>query len=131
MDFGGITNLKLYKNYPMKYLITSCFLLLILVGNAQDYQKPEDYGCFLIPFEFEGDTVNILIRPNLEDYNKKKPLLLFIQGSMPQPLLKYNERGRLNTFPFDENIFVKDYHCLLYTSPSPRDATLSRMPSSA
>ena len=24
-----------------------------------------------------------------------------------------------------------DYYCLLYTSPSPRDATLSRMPSSA
>ena len=23
------------------------------------------------------------------------------------------------------------WHCLLYTSPSPRDATLSRMPSSA
>ena len=26
---------------------------------------------------------------------------------------------------------LKLYHCLLYTSPSPRDATLSRMPSSA
>ena len=26
---------------------------------------------------------------------------------------------------------IKDYTCLLYTSPSPRDATLSRMPSSA
>ena len=25
----------------------------------------------------------------------------------------------------------KSYFCLLYTSPSPRDATLSRMPSSA
>ena len=25
----------------------------------------------------------------------------------------------------------KDYGCLLYTSPSPRDAQLSRMPSSA
>ena len=25
----------------------------------------------------------------------------------------------------------EDRHCLLYTSPSPRDATLSRMPSSA
>ena len=25
----------------------------------------------------------------------------------------------------------KDFACLLYTSPSPRDATLSRMPSSA
>ena len=28
-------------------------------------------------------------------------------------------------------IFVSLYTCLLYTSPSPRDATLSRMPSSA
>ena len=26
---------------------------------------------------------------------------------------------------------VESYSCLLYTSPSPRDATLSRMPSSA
>ena len=26
---------------------------------------------------------------------------------------------------------IKEYYCLLYTSPSPRDATLSRMPSSA
>ena len=26
---------------------------------------------------------------------------------------------------------ISDYFCLLYTSPSPRDATLSRMPSSA
>ena len=29
-----------------------------------------------------------------------------------------------------DNAFM-DYVCLLYTSPSPRDATLSRMPSSA
>ena len=27
--------------------------------------------------------------------------------------------------------FTITYNCLLYTSPSPRDATLSRMPSSA
>ena len=27
--------------------------------------------------------------------------------------------------------YAKKYDCLLYTSPSPRDATLSRMPSSA
>jgi len=31
-----------------------------------------------------------------------------------------------------EDAFIKrPYGCLLYTSPSPRDATLSRMPSSA
>ena len=31
----------------------------------------------------------------------------------------------------ENNIATMDNHCLLYTSPSPRDATLSRMPSSA
>ena len=31
-----------------------------------------------------------------------------------------------------EEVFLEDFSdCLLYTSPSPRDATLSRMPSSA
>ena len=33
---------------------------------------------------------------------------------------------------YDKNVSrTKDRPCLLYTSPSPRDATLSRMPSSA
>ena len=31
----------------------------------------------------------------------------------------------------DKNDLIELYTCLLYTSPSPRDATLSRMPSSA
>ena len=35
--------------------------------------------------------------------------------------------GRESHFKYKSNI----YSCLLYTSPSPRDATLSRMPSSA
>ena len=33
--------------------------------------------------------------------------------------------------PFQHNKYLNHYTCLLYTSPSPRDATLSRMPSSA
>ena len=33
--------------------------------------------------------------------------------------------------PEDESRFVRAYDCLLYTSPSPRDRTRSRMPSSA
>ena len=40
---------------------------------------------------------------------------------------------RCNTINSDEQLLSKDLvlDCLLYTSPSPRDATLSRMPSSA
>ena len=32
---------------------------------------------------------------------------------------------------YKQNSFLPHLSCLLYTSPSPRDATLSRMPSSA
>ena len=35
------------------------------------------------------------------------------------------------TWPVMETASKIDLRCLLYTSPSPRDATLSRMPSSA
>ena len=49
---------------------------------------------------------------------------------------KYDKKTRNNKFTFILNnkigeSFIKHDVCLLYTSPSPRDATLSRMPSSA
>ena len=40
------------------------------------------------------------------------------------------ERGKLAIDQFQCEWF-RDYSCLLYTSPSPRDRTRSRMPSSA
>ena len=43
----------------------------------------------------------------------------------PQVLKNLNEAYNLNATEWEQ------YICLLYTSPSPRDATLSRMPSSA
>ena len=39
------------------------------------------------------------------------------------------ESGDYSIFPSES--FARAYFCLLYTSPSPRDATLYRMPSSA
>ena len=42
------------------------------------------------------------------------------------------EWGDLNDFlQLRETLIKKDRSCLLYTSPSPRDGLLSRMPSSA
>ena len=42
------------------------------------------------------------------------------------------ENIKLMNKKFDGNLAeIKSVNCLLYTSPSPRDATLSRMPSSA
>ena len=64
------------------------------------------------------------MRPNrshLEKHWSLDPDVTFLNhgsfGATPNMVLEEQNRLRL--------------HCLLYTSPSPRDATLSRMPSSA
>ena len=60
--------------------------------------------------------------------NKELPLicidLWFKAGSA------FEESNKSGTAHFLEHMIFKG-SCLLYTSPSPRDATLSRMPSSA
>ena len=61
----------------------------------------------------------------------------YIDGTWKNPVIKPNEHILLNPaakiFHYGQSIFegMKAYNCLLYTSPSPRDRTRSRMPSSA
>ena len=56
---------------------------------------------------------------------------------MPYENVKAAEAANGGAYPPDMSVLVKargggvDYICLLYTSPSPRDGLLSRMPSSA
>ena len=53
-------------------------------------------------------------------------------GSRLGNLTKFTNKSlvRVGDKPAISHI-IESYPCLLYTSPSPRDATLSRMPSSA
>ena len=46
-------------------------------------------------------------------------------------ILHYEERGLIEPDKRDDATNNRYYTCLLYTSPSPRDRSLSRMPSSA
>ena len=54
-------------------------------------------------------------------------------GPAPAPLrwLRASVGTAVRLIPVDDVDYLKSDDCLLYTSPSPRDATLSRMPSSA
>ena len=68
-----------------------------------------------------------------------EPALIY-SGIIAPPASKKSPAFKLAVKPVMElqkemkakyDILKEDYNCLLYTSPSPRDATLSRMPSSA
>ena len=60
--------------------------------------------------------------------NRITPCLLFIL----QPMYLHNLSPHMSSQPITSRIYQRLlYLCLLYTSPSPRDGLLSRMPSSA
>ena len=93
-------------------------------------------------------TRSILINYNNEEYlidNQTDPLIIkindikFLKKIFYAPSLVLaegymNENYELpnsNFYDFSEIILDNYNYCLLYTSPSPRDGLLSRMPSSA
>ena len=64
---------------------------------------------------------------NLEFSLEKTALIIAQSSNSPFSIsLEFKETSMKEDFDLKQN-----YPCLLYTSPSPRDATLSRMPSSA
>ena len=71
--------------------------------------------------------------PNIRHYAFKQGLV-----NIEEPFLRNEimlkalmEKKRVDVELGSSKDMTKDDNCLLYTSPSPRDATLSRMPSSA
>ena len=96
-----------------------------------------------------GSGGNAHVYQALETVSGKLVALKVLRGGGDESVRRRFERERsvmaelssiANVVPVYESGITKDgdpflvmplYSCLLYTSPSPRDATLSRMPSSA
>ena len=78
---------------------------------------------------------------NIQDKVKLKNPLSYLKTSDNMPMLRppdlvaIDEVGEIIAIKSPDTVEIKfrrgSFFCLLYTSPSPRDATLSRMPSSA
>ena len=69
----------------------------------------------------------------LDDIPAIEQLMMLSINQLLGPLLTKDQlEASFDSMGLDDQL-IKDetYFCLLYTSPSPRDATLSRMPSSA
>ena len=66
---------------------------------------------------------NVTFMEAIRGYGEPKVAMMLVLGfTAGLPFLLY-----FSTL----SVWLKESNCLLYTSPSPRDATLSRMPSSA
>ncbi|WP_212002035.1 hypothetical protein [Chitinophaga sp. HK235] len=95
-----------------KFILLCCFLLAARQLYSQSL--PDVYGYRHLQTVFKGDTVDILIRSKKGDEQVPKPLFLFCQGSLPQPLvIRYDDNGREsigNVFVFNPDSLAQHYH---------------------
>ena len=97
------------------------------------FNKQEQSGIFfllVIIIILQGAFFYIKLSP-FDKADKKIAVNAFEQRKIDSLKKLSQLKDKVKLYPFNPN-FITDYKgCLLYTSPSPRDRTRSRMPSSA
>jgi hypothetical protein len=107
----------------MQHLRSILLLLLLPVlmypGGplAAQTRPPQDFGYRYLQLVFQQDPVNILVLSQKGEEKKKKPLFFFIQGSLPIPLIIYDEQGVYGTFPFRTEDLLQHYHLAIVGKP--------------
>ncbi len=105
-----------FYSIQMKLFFLFALCLLFTGIDAQD-KKPEDFGFRYIRITFNGDPVDVLIKSRKGDEQKPKPLFFYVQGSLPQPLIKYDDKGLYGVFTFPTDSLSQNYHLVIVGKP--------------
>ena len=147
--FGGIDTTVTYQ-----YISNDAkepILVLTLNNDETEVEEAQfkDLGVVTVGTHFIEETpFEFTISPNPTDgpvvveisdlpFGEYQLVLFDLNGKIIQKDAILGENNYRNNYQFDHLtagtyfFTLKNINCLLYTSPSPRDATLSRMPSSA
>jgi hypothetical protein len=95
------------------------FIIMLLFSKIYSYSQkiPEDFGYRHIAMKYQDDPVDIIVISKKGEEKLAKPIFFFCQGSLPQPVVKYDEKGLYGTLPFDENSFLETYHIVIVGKP--------------
>jgi len=99
-------------------IILKIILLIVAINSFGQTKQAEDFGFRHLQIVYKGDKVDILIKSKKGEELQPKPLFLFCQGSLPQPLIKYDEHGVYGVFPFNTDSLTIDYHLAIISKPS-------------
>jgi dienelactone hydrolase len=101
----------------MKKTISLLFLLFVTIAAFGQNKTAENFGFRHIVLKYKTDNVDVLIKSKKGEENITKPLFFFCQGSLPQPLIKYNENEVYGVFPFDPDSLAIKYHLVIVSKP--------------
>ena len=82
-------------------------------------RTPEGFGFRHLVVMFGRDSVDVLVQSQPGEETVRKPLLLWAQGSLPTPLILYDQKGPFPVFPFRPTAAVlKRCHLAIIGKPS-------------
>jgi dienelactone hydrolase len=93
------------------------FCLLITFESNGQTKTTEDFGFRHLEYSYNGDKVDILIKSKKGEESNKKPIFFFCQGSLPQPLIKFDEQGVFGVFPFNPDSLTNKFHVVIISKP--------------
>lgn len=104
-------------------ILISC-LLLIQVCTHQIYAQEygvEYFGFRKLNIQYINENVNILVKSKKGEENIQKPIFLFLQGSLPQPIIMLKKQPEysptLMPFFLELDTLLKDYHFAIISKP--------------
>ena len=103
--------------YRATLLLPLLLAFLLFPPEAAAQKTPSDFGFRHLTFRYQQDLVDILVKSKKGDEQKQKPLLFFVQGSLPQPLIKYDSLGMYGVFPFRPDSLLERYHLAIIGKP--------------
>lgn len=93
-------------------------LFLVVIQVVAQAKKPEDFGYRHLQMVYQKDPVDILIMSKEGEAGKRKPVLLFDQGSLAKPLILLNSEGKpFRLFPFKADGLLAQYHLVIISKP--------------
>ena len=92
-------------------------MLLISKIYAAAQKVPEDFGFRHIKLKYLDDPVDVIVISKIGEQRIAKPLFLYCQDSLPKPVIKYSEKGLYDILPFDEQLFLSDFHIAIVGKP--------------
>lgn len=90
---------------------------MLLPGFLFAQKTAQDFGYRHLQFKYDSDLVDVLIASKKGDEEKPKPLFLFCQGSLPVPLIVYDDAGAAGLFPFAEETLTEKFHLVIISKP--------------
>ena len=121
MPGGLLTTTSIVENFPgFSNGIDGTNLMIEMQQQAERFGAKIQFGSTVESVDFSGQSLKLTV-----DGKEVKTQTVIIASGAGHRHLGLSSEAKL------ERKGVTYCACLLYTSPSPRDATLSRMPSSA